>query len=168
VLFLISRKAHGCGSLVSAGADGYIRFWDTNNGTLVYERKCTKDAVGVLDMVCDTQEKIIYVGDSGGQISLWNIEQAGIKDKIKGFKENNMMLIHSFVGHKSAILSISLLEAKRVILTLGQDQTLRLFTVNIIKVDQRRKYRNIWTGRVGIIKEFAILGTSITHSAKEK
>uniref|UniRef100_A0A8C2M924 WD repeat domain 49 n=1 Tax=Cricetulus griseus TaxID=10029 RepID=A0A8C2M924_CRIGR len=107
--FLQARKnnaATGGANLVSCGASGYVRFWDTFKKELLAEF-LAHAGVGSIVMSTDKQNQYLATGDPDGWLKIWNIEDyctSSTGNKIT----QSPTLLRSFQPHEDRISSLQL------------------------------------------------------------
>ncbi|XP_051055191.1 WD repeat-containing protein 49 [Phodopus roborovskii] len=110
--FLEARKniaATGGANLVSCGASGYVRFWDTCKKELMAEF-LAHAGVGSIIMSTDKQNQYLATGDPDGWLKIWNIE--GYCTNSTGNKiTQSPPLLRSFQPHEDRISSLQMCES---------------------------------------------------------
>ncbi|KAL6072174.1 hypothetical protein STEG23_011667, partial [Scotinomys teguina] len=98
----------GGANLVSCGASGYVRFWDTFKKKLLAEF-LAHAGVGSIIMSTDKQNQYVATGDSDGWLKIWNIEDYctnSVENKIT----QSPPLLRSFQPHEDRISSLQMCE----------------------------------------------------------
>ena len=114
--------------MVSAGADGMVRFWNIHLGVMMYEKNCTNGfGEGIFAMVSNNANTLLYTGDSLGWVSIYNIKDTALS--VDEGAAMNMNLVNSFRAHISPISSMDIVEASELVITCAADCTIRCFTV---------------------------------------
>jgi WD40 repeat protein len=136
VLFLKKRsKDHPkAASLLSAGADGYIRFWNCSTGKLFYENDCRQGKKeGNVAVATNLNNDMLIVADSFGWVYLYDIKNAGLQNNVDpdGNYIPKMPLLSSFYSRNTPITAVEYLESIKTIITASVDCTIRMFTVAI-------------------------------------
>ncbi|XP_015845679.2 cilia- and flagella-associated protein 337 isoform X1 [Peromyscus maniculatus bairdii] len=109
--FLEARKNNtvtGGANLVSCGASGYVRFWDTFKKELLAEF-LAHAGVGSIIMSTDKQNQYLATGDPDGWLKIWNIEDYCTNStEIK--ITQSPPLLRSFQPHEDRISSLQMCE----------------------------------------------------------
>lgn len=135
VLYLRARSLihPQAASLISAGGDGTIRFWNVNTGQMYLEIDCTHgENESIFSIATDSNNFLLITGDSAGWISVYDIKEAGIGLLHESSARlTKMPLLRIFQAHTLSIVDVALLEPSQIILTCSLDCSVRLFTVII-------------------------------------
>ncbi|EGF77863.1 hypothetical protein BATDEDRAFT_27169 [Batrachochytrium dendrobatidis JAM81] len=126
VLFLPKRnKMREAGSLVSAGSDGQIRFWNIILGTLLLEIDGTQGRnEGVFTMISNTPNTLLFTADALGWVNVFDIKETAINE----YSPAAMPLVVSFHAHVRSVTSMDIIESQDVIITSSADCTIRMHT----------------------------------------
>ena len=127
VLCLSAREMNkNAASLVSAGSDGILRFWNIHKGILSWKWDGSNGrSEGIYCLKTTTKNNVLINCDAGGWIVVWDISKFCIDEGIQTIPP-----IHSeFRGHVKPIVGLDICETTEIIMTSSSDCTVRLFTV---------------------------------------
>ena len=127
VVFLPTRLSiPTAATLISAGADGVIRWWRFETGELLWEMNMAhgKDE-GIYAMCVDETNGTLFTGDSRGWVRIYDISQTCIEER-EYITPPAVKAV--FQCHIRSIVSIELFEDNYIV-TASYDGTARLFTV---------------------------------------
>ncbi|KAJ1340618.1 hypothetical protein BSLG_004712 [Batrachochytrium salamandrivorans] len=127
VLFLQERSGmREAASLVSVGADGYIRFWNIIYGTLLLEVDGAQERKeGIFTMATNTSNTLLFTGDALGWVCVYDIHEAALNK----YSPMELPLLVSFHAHVRSVTSMDIIEALNVIVTSSADCTIRMHTM---------------------------------------
>ena len=122
VLFLERRSQ----ALVSASADGKLRFWNVKEGCLVWEMHAQhKNGEGVVSLATEPTNSYLFTGDSAGFLKIWDVSSflnvTGLDQK------NNVIELAHWRAHAECVTSIDCVERHRLILTAASDCRIKLW-----------------------------------------
>ncbi|KAL1777899.1 WD repeat-containing protein 49 [Sigmodon hispidus] len=110
--FLEARRNNavtGGANLVSCGASGYVRFWDTLNKELLAEF-LAHAGVGSITMCTDKQNQYLATGDTDGCLKIWDIEDYCI-NALENKITQSPTLLRSLQPHEDHISSLQMCES---------------------------------------------------------
>ncbi|XP_032752844.1 WD repeat-containing protein 49 [Rattus rattus] len=110
--FLEARKtnaATGGANLVSCGASGYVRFWDTFKKVLLAEF-LAHAGVGSIIMSTDKLNQYLATGDPDGCLKIWNIEEY-CTNSTESKVTQTPTLLRSLQPHEDRISSLEMCES---------------------------------------------------------
>jgi len=130
VLFLERRSQ----ALVSASADGKLRFWNVKEGVLVWEMASNhKNGEGVVSIATEPTNSFLFSADAAGYVKIWDVSSflnvAGLDQK-HNVVELAHWRAHGDKRHDACITSIDYIERHRLILTGGSDSKIKLWRWN--------------------------------------
>ncbi|TPX58932.1 hypothetical protein SpCBS45565_g07880 [Spizellomyces sp. 'palustris'] len=130
VLFLhpLERKAKRTRPLASCHADGCLRFWDTYEGTMLYEMNCqvTKEE-GLATMALSSDGTLLIVGGSKGHVRIFEVN---VNSMVTGQYDSFCVMKKSWRAHVQSISSVNYANIHNVILTASKDGTIRVWTAD--------------------------------------
>ncbi|KAJ3016984.1 WD40 repeat domain 95 [Thoreauomyces humboldtii] len=128
ILFMptTDKRMKRIGPLVSCHADGCLRFWDTYEGTMLYEMNCQvcKDE-GLATMAISWDGALLIVGGSKGHVRVFTIS---VTNLITQDLEAVCVMKDSWRAHLQSISSVNYANVHNVILTASKDGTIRVWT----------------------------------------
>ncbi|KAI8914980.1 WD40-repeat-containing domain protein [Powellomyces hirtus] len=128
IIFLptTDKRMSRIGPLVSCHADGCLRFWDTYDGTMLYEMNCqvTKDE-GLATMAISSDGNLLIVGGSKGHVRVFAIN---VNNLITENLESVCIMKNTWRAHLQSISSVNYANVHNVILTASKDGTIRVWT----------------------------------------
>ncbi|XP_052036311.1 WD repeat-containing protein 49 [Apodemus sylvaticus] len=110
--FLEARKtsaATGGANLVSCGASGYVRFWDTFRKVLLAEF-LAHAGVGSIIMSIDKLNQYLATGDPDGWLKIWNIKEYCTNSRESKITQTPALL-RSFKPHEDRISALEMCES---------------------------------------------------------
>ncbi|KAI9325972.1 WD40-repeat-containing domain protein [Zopfochytrium polystomum] len=119
--------------LISCHADGFLRFWDVYDGSMVFELNCqvTEDE-GLTTLATNTEGNLLLVGGSKGHVRIFDVKNFVI-DSRKDFENQCTMKIY-WRSHIQAVASVNYVNTQDVVLTSAKDGTVRVWTVEGIHI----------------------------------
>ncbi|XP_072171177.1 cilia- and flagella-associated protein 337-like [Diadema setosum] len=129
VIFIPSRRTNKeAAQLIASGPRGCVHFWNVyNNGQLYGKFNCVKKpGTSINCLQLSTDDLTLFVGDSMGFISVWDIDHYCLQrpDNIEEPPE----MMGSWRGHIQSITSMSLVEEHSILITSSLDCTVRVWT----------------------------------------
>ncbi|XP_060232929.1 WD repeat-containing protein 49 [Meriones unguiculatus] len=118
--FLEARKisaATGGANLVSCGASGHVRFWDTFKKVLLAEF-LAHAGVGSIIMSTDKLNQYLATGDTDGWLKIWNIEDYCVNSTESRITQAPTLL-RSFQLHEDRISSLEICESSGHLLIIS-------------------------------------------------
>ncbi|KAI8827856.1 WD40-repeat-containing domain protein [Chytriomyces cf. hyalinus JEL632] len=118
--------------LVSCHSDGYLRFWDINEGCMVYEMNCqiTEDE-GLSTMALNTDSTLMILGGSKGHIRIFDLKNFALDNRsdVKTY-ESQIVMKTFWRAHVQSISSVNFVATQDVILTSSKDGTVRVWNAD--------------------------------------
>ncbi|XP_051013264.1 WD repeat-containing protein 49 [Acomys russatus] len=125
--FLEARKnnaATGGANLVSCGASGYVRFWNTFKKELLAEF-LAHAGVGPIIMSTDKQNQYLTTGDPDGWLKIWNIEEY-CTNSTENRITQTPTLLRSLRPHEDRITSLEMCESGGHLLIISSSADCRV------------------------------------------
>ncbi|KAJ3213522.1 WD40 repeat domain 95 [Dinochytrium kinnereticum] len=112
-------------SLLSSGADGFIRWWNVTTGELYWEMDATNGrGEGVYSMCTNENNRFLAISDAIGNVKVFDISDTCIDEREIIVQPE---LISSFRAHTKCVVSIEFMDGE-FLLTASTDGTARIFT----------------------------------------
>ncbi|RKO89075.1 WD40-repeat-containing domain protein [Blyttiomyces helicus] len=126
VLFLTERmQLQEAATLVTSGADGIIRWWNVEEGYLMWETDGTHGRrEGVFSMCANAANTVLVTADALGWVTVWDISQTCLDVR----SPRVMPVLHSFRAHARSIVNLDLVEGFDMLVTASTDGTARMYT----------------------------------------
>lgn len=114
--------------LISCHADGFLRFWDVYEGSMIYECNAmvTEDE-GLTAMATNPEGTILLVGGSKGHIRIFDVKNFVVD---KGDFENQCVMKINWRAHVQGVASVNFVNTQDVVLTASKDATIRVWTTD--------------------------------------
>ncbi|KAJ3130047.1 hypothetical protein HK098_006759 [Nowakowskiella sp. JEL0407] len=130
IVFLLERLNNKLGaSMITTGADGILRWWNTDEGYLMFEVEGTLGkGNGIYAMCVNSANSLLITGDSQGFATVWNIKETCLDDKTPMGQEI-ISILYFWRCHMKSIVSVEIVEPQEMIITASTDCTVRLFTI---------------------------------------
>jgi len=128
ILFLKARAMKkDAATLVASGPQGLVHFWNIYTGGTLYASFSPSRLGGVTTMASVAKDTRLITADSGGFISIWNVEDYCLKKKTAEPPER----LFFWRAHVQSITSIEPVEYLNceILLTTSLDCTVRLWTM---------------------------------------
>ena len=118
-------------ALVSASADGKLRFWNVKEGCLVWEADTRHVAGGVVALTTEPTNSFLFTGDGAGYLKVWDIcnflNVPGLDQR------NNLIELAHWRAHDEEITSLDFIERHhdkiyRLILSSSADTRIKLWS----------------------------------------
>lgn len=129
-LQFVPNRAHlrEAASLISGGADGVVRFWNTHSGQQQWEQEvCARSNCdcGIYAMVLVDAQTLV-TGDASGTVKFWNIADVAMTSATA----YPMVLTSAYRAHAAQITSLVTIREQQLILSGSLDMSVRLYTVS--------------------------------------
>ena len=121
LLFLEKRSQ----ALVSASADGILRFWNVKEGCIVWEHDAKHKNKDVVALASEQTNSFLFTGDGAGYLKVWDICQ--LLNVAKLDQRNNIIELAHWKAHSGCIASLDYVEKHRLILSASSDTRIKLW-----------------------------------------
>ncbi|XP_075260159.1 cilia- and flagella-associated protein 337-like [Convolutriloba macropyga] len=132
---MTSKKllASGLANLISCGAGGWVRFWNTNTGKLCAEFCAHPDVTSITMRLDEEDNTRLVTGDTDGYLKVWDIEEYA-QDIEEYFISHQPDIISEWQAHEDAISTVDLMEYKSeelwMVLSCSVDLTINLWMMD--------------------------------------
>ncbi|KAI8830785.1 WD40-repeat-containing domain protein, partial [Chytriomyces cf. hyalinus JEL632] len=126
VVFLHERLSnHAAATLLTAGGDGVIRWWRTNEAELMWEMNGVvgREGESIYAMCTNPSNSLLITGDTAGWVTIYSIKDTCIDGRVDITPPKTLV---EFRAHLRCIVTLDIIETG--ILTGSTDGTSRLFT----------------------------------------
>ena len=122
-LVFLERRSQ---ALVSASADGQLRFWNVKEGCLVWELPARhKNNDAILSLATEATNSYLFTGDGTGYIKAWDVcrllNVAGLD------QSRNVIELAHWRAHDECVASLDYVEKHRLILSASTDTRIKLW-----------------------------------------
>eukprot|EP01136_Pigoraptor_vietnamica_P017476 Opistho-1_new@62676 len=123
------RGRYNVPPLLSAGADGVLRFWSVRDGRHAWSMHAGHGENDTLTAVgADLQCRYLCTADNRGNVKLWDISEL-VLDVRATDRRKCLRLQITWRAHIQSIVSVTFIEERDLILTASVDCTIRLWTM---------------------------------------
>ncbi|KAI8804253.1 WD40-repeat-containing domain protein, partial [Cladochytrium replicatum] len=118
--------------LITSGADGYIRWWNLDEGYLMHmhgtpPRFSPSESKGVYAMATNARNTMLVTGDAVGFVTILDIKEHCISQNIRP-SSPPPPVIAVFRAHVATIMSVDIVEGYDMVISASTDGTARMFT----------------------------------------
>ena len=112
-------------ALVSASADGMLRFWNVKEGTLVWEHDAEHKNKDIMAMCTELTNSFLFTGDGAGYMKVWDI--CRFLNVAKLNQTGHVIEVAHWKAHEGSIASLDYVEKHKLILSASTDTHVKLW-----------------------------------------
>ena len=112
-------------ALVSASADGMLRFWNVKEGCLVWEHDAEHKNKDVVAMCSELTNSFLFTGDGAGFLKVWDI--CRFLNVAKLNQQGNIIELAHWKAHDGCVASLDYIEKHSLILSASTDSRIKLW-----------------------------------------
>jgi len=126
LIFLDNRAQ----ALVGTGADGYIRFWNVKEGTLLLEHHAGhRHGESIVSMATNPENSFLFTGDTAGYMKVWDVHK--FENKIGEDQRQNIIELFHWRAHDGCVASLDYIQSPKheLVLSASADARCKLWAV---------------------------------------
>ena len=121
-LLFLERRSQ---ALVSASADGKLRFWNVKEGCMTWVHDAKHKNKDVVALTTEATNSFLFTGDGAGYLKVWDICQFVNIAKLD--QRNNVIELAHWKAHEGCIASLDYIEKHRLILSASSDTKIKMW-----------------------------------------